>query len=119
MSRPIREVAAGTAFSLVLGVAITESAMPTADEAWATLAASRFLLAHRIVAPFLEAYAVLADRLAAADPVAAVAEDALIAECVGVAQQRVLQRQIHSPESVSRPEPPARHSRPAAASAAS
>ncbi len=79
-----------------------ESATPTADEAWATLAASRFLLAHRIVAPFLEAYAVLGDRLAAADPLAAVDEDDLIDECVGVAQQRVLQRQIHSPESVSK-----------------
>lgn len=66
------------------------------------LAASPFLLAHRIVGPFLEAYAVLADRLAAADPALPVDKEALVKEAIGVGQQGVLQRQIHSPESVSK-----------------
>jgi glycerol-3-phosphate O-acyltransferase len=67
-----------------------------------SLARSPFLLAHRIVGPFLEAYSVLADRLAAADPRAAVDADALVAEAIGVGQQGVLQRTVHSPESVSK-----------------
>lgn len=61
-----------------------------------------FLFAHRIVGPFLEAYAVLADRLAAADPTAPIDADALVAEALGVAQQRVLQRQLATGESVSK-----------------
>ncbi len=67
-----------------------------------TLGASSFLTAHRIVGPFLEAYSVLADRLAAADPSVPVDADALVAESIGVGQQRALQRTIHSPESVSK-----------------
>lgn len=67
-----------------------------------TLAASPFLLAHRIVGPFLQAYAVLADRLAAADPSAPVNSDALVTESIGVGRQGVLQRTVQSPESVSK-----------------
>jgi glycerol-3-phosphate O-acyltransferase len=66
------------------------------------LAISRVLLAHRIIAPFLEAYSVLADRLAAADATVEVDKEALVAEAIGVARQQVLQRTIHSPESVSK-----------------
>ncbi|MGA7689199.1 MAG: 1-acyl-sn-glycerol-3-phosphate acyltransferase [Jiangellales bacterium] len=74
----------------------------TADEVLPRLAASHLLLAHRILAPFLEAYAVLADRLAATDATAPVDSAALVAECIAVARQRVLQRSIFSPESVSK-----------------
>ncbi len=73
----------------------------TTDQVLPELRSSRFLLAHRIVAPFLEAYAVLADRLAAAAD-APVDSTALVAECIAVARQLVLQRTIHSPESVSK-----------------
>jgi glycerol-3-phosphate O-acyltransferase len=66
------------------------------------LAISRVLLAHRIIAPFLEAYSVLADRLASADATVEVDKEALVAEAIGVARQQVLQRTIHSPESVSK-----------------
>jgi glycerol-3-phosphate O-acyltransferase len=72
------------------------------DQVVPRLAASRLLLAHRIVAPFLEAYSVLADRLAAADVTAEIDKNSLVAESIGVARQRVLQRTIHSPESVSK-----------------
>ncbi len=61
-----------------------------------------FRAAPRILTPFLEAYSVLAARLAMRDPAAKVDEDALVAECIGVARQRVLQRTLHSPESVSK-----------------
>ena len=46
------------------------------------------LLAHRVVGPFLEAYQVLADRLAARDPATPVDRDALVTECLAVARQR-------------------------------
>jgi glycerol-3-phosphate O-acyltransferase len=74
----------------------------TTHEVLPRLASSRLLLAHRILAPFLEAYAVLAERLAASDPGVPVDSAALVAECIAVARQRVLQRTIHSPESVSK-----------------
>jgi glycerol-3-phosphate O-acyltransferase len=74
----------------------------TTEQVLPALGASRFLLAHRIIAPFLEAYAVLGERLAAADPTAPLDQAALVAESIGVARQRVLQRSIHSPESVSK-----------------
>jgi glycerol-3-phosphate O-acyltransferase len=61
-----------------------------------------FLLAHRILAPFLEAYAMLAERLAATDPAVPVDQEIVLAEAVGVGQQKVLQREIRSPESVSK-----------------
>jgi glycerol-3-phosphate O-acyltransferase len=61
-----------------------------------------FHAAPRILAPFLEAYALLAERLAARDPVQPVDEDALVAECIGLARQRVLQHRLHSPESASK-----------------
>jgi glycerol-3-phosphate O-acyltransferase len=78
-----------------------ESSLATA-EVMDALRDAPFVLAHRILGPFIEAYAVLAERLAAADPSAPVDQDALIAESVGVAQQKVLQRTLRSPESVSK-----------------
>ncbi len=79
-----------------------ESSHMSSGEGFTSLQGARFLLAHRILAPFLEAYSVLADRLDAADPTVEIDADRLIAECVGVARQRVLQRSIRSPESVSK-----------------
>jgi glycerol-3-phosphate O-acyltransferase len=60
------------------------------------------LLAHRVVAPFVEAYGVVANRLAARDAGEEVDERAFIGECVGVGRQYVLQLRLDSPESVSR-----------------
>ncbi len=60
------------------------------------------LLAHRVVGPFLEAYQVLADRLAAADPAVPVDEADLVVRCLRVARQRWLQHELHSPESISK-----------------
>ena len=74
----------------------------TTDQVLPALRSSRFLLAHRIIAPFLEAYWVLATRLAEADSSAAVDEGSLVAESIGVGRQLVLQRVLHSPESVSK-----------------
>jgi glycerol-3-phosphate O-acyltransferase len=68
----------------------------------AGLRETRLLFAHRVIGPFLEAYAVVADRLARLDPAVPVDEDALVTESLGVARQRWLQHELRSPESISK-----------------
>ncbi len=58
------------------------------------------LVAHRVIGPFLEAYSVLADELARGGNSVADGK-ALVTQCLGVAQQRWLQRTLPTPESVS------------------
>lgn len=66
------------------------------------LAKSDLLVAHLVLRPYLDAYLVVADRLAAepSDP-QPVDEDRLLAECLAVGQQWLLQHRITSAESVS------------------
>lgn len=59
-------------------------------------------LSHRVIGPFLEAYAVVAHRLAQQDPAQAIDEDAFVDQCLGIAHQDWLQSRLHSPESISR-----------------
>jgi glycerol-3-phosphate O-acyltransferase len=70
--------------------------------AWEALARANLLLAPRVLASFLEAYLVVAERLAARDPQNPVDEKAFIARCLGVAHQQRLQKQLKSTESISR-----------------
>jgi glycerol-3-phosphate O-acyltransferase len=70
--------------------------------AWDALERSRLLLAPRVLASFLEAYLVAAERLAARDPAAPVDEKAFVARCLGVAHQQRLQGRLKSTESISR-----------------
>jgi glycerol-3-phosphate O-acyltransferase len=79
-----------------------ESAGLPTGELTTALKDTGLLLAHRVVGPFLEAYQVLADRLAARDPADPVDGDELVAECLRVARQRWLQHQLHSLESISK-----------------
>jgi glycerol-3-phosphate O-acyltransferase len=72
------------------------------EQVWSVLADAPLHLAHRVLRPFLEAYQVVADRLADRDPSEPIDEDALVAECTGAAQQYRLQRRLHSAESISR-----------------
>jgi glycerol-3-phosphate O-acyltransferase len=58
--------------------------------------------AHRVLRPFLEAYAVVADALEQRAPDSPVAESKLLAECQALGNQYRLQRRIRSSESVSR-----------------
>jgi glycerol-3-phosphate O-acyltransferase len=74
----------------------------TPAELAAGLRDSQLLLGHRVVGPFLEAYQVVADRLAAREPAAPVDRDDLVAESLGYARQRWLQQRLHSPESISK-----------------
>ncbi|MEY3734867.1 MAG: hypothetical protein RL347_2226, partial [Actinomycetota bacterium] len=59
-------------------------------------------VSHRIIGPFLEAYYVVASRLADREPAAPVDRDALVQECLGIAKQDWLMHRLHSPESISR-----------------
>jgi glycerol-3-phosphate O-acyltransferase len=70
--------------------------------AWEALAAAPMHVAPRVLAPFLEAYLVVAERLAARDPRKPVAEKEFVTECLGVAHQYRLQRRLTSTESISR-----------------
>jgi glycerol-3-phosphate O-acyltransferase len=71
-------------------------------EVRAGLERAPFLIAHRVVGSFLEAYDVVADRLAARDPREPVEQEAFLRECLGVGRQYVMLRRLRTPESVSR-----------------
>jgi glycerol-3-phosphate O-acyltransferase len=70
--------------------------------AWAALTRTRLRLAPLLLSSFLEAYMVVAERLADRDPAAAVDEKKMVSECLGVAHQYRLQARIVSTESISR-----------------
>ena len=72
----------------------------TAESAGRLLASARPHLAHLVLRPFLEAYLVLADRLADRGD-AAVDEDDLLTETLALGRQWRLQRKVASAESVS------------------
>jgi glycerol-3-phosphate O-acyltransferase len=78
------------------------------DPRWAeregrdVLAEAPLLVADRVLGAFLDAYLVVAERLAEREPRLAVDHDALLDECAAVGEQLVLQRQLRYPESVSR-----------------
>lgn len=65
------------------------------------LAELPLLLGHRVLGSFLEAYMVVADRLAAHPP-GPVEEIAFLDECIGVGKQYRLQQRIHSGESIGK-----------------
>ena len=75
---------------------------PGATEASEALRGSGVLMAHRVLRSFLDAQLVVADRLAQSDPTVDVDKTALLEDCDRVGQQMLLQRRLHSPESVSR-----------------
>jgi glycerol-3-phosphate O-acyltransferase len=61
-----------------------------------------FLIAHRVLPAFLEAYFIVADRLAAHPSDAPVVEQNFVAQCLAVGRQYVLQKRLRNPECVSR-----------------
>lgn len=60
-----------------------------------------FLISHRVLPPFLEAYYVVADRLAAQPVDQKIDKKAFTEECVRVGRQYVLQKRLRNPECVS------------------
>jgi len=63
---------------------------------------ANFLVAHRVLPAFLEAYFIVADRLAAHPADSTIAQKSFLTECVSVGQQYVLQKRLQNPECVSR-----------------
>ena len=61
-----------------------------------------FLIAHRVLPAFLEAYFIVADRLVAQSTDTPLNQKAFLSECISVGQQYVLQGRLHNPECVSR-----------------
>jgi glycerol-3-phosphate O-acyltransferase len=55
-----------------------------------------------VLASFLEAYLIVAERLAAHDPGTPIEEKEFLAECLGVGHQYRLQRRLASAESISK-----------------
>lgn len=74
----------------------------TAEGRRALLLGAPFLIAHQVLTPFVEAYFIVADRLAAQPLDVAVDKKKLTEECVRVGRQYVLQKRLSSPECVSR-----------------
>lgn len=70
--------------------------------AWRALTEAPMRVAPHLLSAFLEAYLIVAERLAARDPSAAIVEQDVISECLGVGHQYRLQGRIHSTESISR-----------------
>lgn len=79
-----------------------ESETFDANEILPTLAKAKLFVAHRTIGPFLESYGIVADRLALKAPADVIDRDEFILECIGVAQQRWYQKELYSPESISR-----------------
>tara|TARA_R110001583_G_scaffold174631_1_gene329109 strand:+ start:17857 stop:19761 length:1905 start_codon:yes stop_codon:yes gene_type:complete len=60
-----------------------------------------FLMAHRVLMPFMEAYVIVAELMASKGGGTISDESLFIAECLSVGRQWVLQYKIRSPESLS------------------
>jgi glycerol-3-phosphate O-acyltransferase len=73
----------------------------TPEQARAWLGRARPLVAHLVLRPFIEAYRVVGEQLAALDDDEDVAEAALVAQCLKVGHQWALQHVLASEESVS------------------
>jgi len=75
---------------------------PSVDDVLKDLDGTALYLSHRVIGPFLEAYGVVAERLAETSPYVPIDRDALVDECLGIARQEWLQLRLHAPESISR-----------------
>lgn len=71
------------------------------SEVLAALTDSGFMMAHRVLRSFFDAQLVVAERLADREPTAEIDQKEFIAECVSVGKQMLLQKRLHSTESVS------------------
>jgi glycerol-3-phosphate O-acyltransferase len=69
---------------------------------WRELSASGLYLAHRVLGSSLDAYLVVAERLADRPAHLPIDEKQFVVECIGAAQQYLLQHRIVSGESVSK-----------------
>jgi glycerol-3-phosphate O-acyltransferase len=78
------------------------SQTPSPESVARRLLDAEMVVAHRALRSFLDAQWIVAAQLAARDPREAVDGDELVARCLGVGRQHVLQGRVHGGESVSR-----------------
>jgi glycerol-3-phosphate O-acyltransferase len=72
------------------------------DSRHQTFLQAPFVIAHRVLPAFLEAYFVVADRLAAHPVDVSIDKAAFINDCCNVGKQYLLQQRLHNPECVSK-----------------
>lgn len=96
-----REFAAQIAYETSLIDPLWQEQDLSPDEVLSRMRSMDMLLAHRVIGPFFEAYSVLFDELAEHRG-EAVDQQELVQRCIGAAQQRWLQRQLPSAESISK-----------------
>lgn len=85
---------------LLIGPVVDTSKPAAAADVWRLLESADVLLAHLVLRPFLDAYHIVADRLAAHED-DSFDEEGFLAECLQVGKQWELQRNIASAESRS------------------
>jgi glycerol-3-phosphate O-acyltransferase len=74
---------------------------PSAEDAERHLGSMRLFVAHLVLRPFVDAYAIVAEQLLSLDDGSAFEEKRFVSQCLLLGQQWVLQRRISSAESVS------------------
>ena len=87
---------------LALHASDGEARLDDPEEARALLASIRPFLAHRTLRAFVEAYAIVADRLSVLDGETIDDEAGLVGDCLDWGRQYVRQRRIRSAESISK-----------------
>jgi glycerol-3-phosphate O-acyltransferase len=72
------------------------------EQVWDHLTASRLFVAHRVLGPYIQAYYVVAERLAAHDPEKPVDEKEFLRLCIATARQYRAQQRIWASEAISK-----------------
>jgi glycerol-3-phosphate O-acyltransferase len=72
------------------------------EQVWDHLTSSRLFVAHRVLGPYIQAYYVVAERLAAQDPEKAIDEKEFLRLCIGTARQYRAQQRIWASEAISK-----------------
>jgi len=79
-----------------------ESRAAEQEKVWDHLTSSRLFVAHRVLGPYIQAYYVVAERLAAQDPVKPIDERDFIRLCIATARQYRAQQRIWAGEAISK-----------------
>jgi len=72
------------------------------EQVWDHLTSSRLFVAHRVLGPYIQAYYVVAERLAAQEPGQAIDEKEFVKLCIATARQYRAQQRIWASEAISK-----------------
>lgn len=79
-----------------------ESRTSEQEKVWDHLTSSRLFLAHRVLGPYIQAYYIVADRLAALPPDQEIDEREFLKTCLATARQYRAQQRIWNSEAISK-----------------